>query len=225
MSIKLPFLLFFSLYLCGYTLAQEATPLPTPEPVLLFQMQAPLSSDEGSALTTFEVYGDRDDQTLTAYGINIVYPQGTSQLLDGFESILPPHSEADALIVEDFNFDGYADLRMMEYQSGSSTGVPYFYWLYQPQTETFVASEAFRAITSPEVDTQERQIRSRTRASSDEVLTEYFNVQLDSPILYRREVRTYSPDGSSKLVVFTAKTPGGSLQLSETRTLKPGEEP
>jgi hypothetical protein len=194
--------------------------VPAAAQTMLFEIQAPVV--ENTRPYTFQVLGDRDAGSFSAYGIQVIGPDGKTQMLDDFESILPDNSEADALVVEDVNFDGYADLRLMEYLPGGSADVPFFYWLYQPSSGTFLANEAFREVLSPEVDQDDRQLISRQKKSSTEFLTQYYEPQGEVPVLVRQEVRTYAPDGSSKIHVFAIKG-DAAPQLVETRQLGPGE--
>ena len=188
---------------------------------LLFEIEAPVVED--TQPYAFQVYGDKDESGsgFTAYGIQVVAPNGDLQMLDEFESVLPQNSEADALVVEDVNFDGYADVRIMEYLPGGSA-VPFFYWLYQPASGTFARAEDFQTVKSPEVDQDNRQLISRQKISSTEFITEFYDPQGDIPMLVRKEVRNFAPDGSSKIHVFTVKE-GDQPQLVETRQLGPGE--
>ncbi len=194
---------------------------PVPAQSLLFEMEAAVVED--TQPYAFQVYGDKDEdgRGFTAYGIQVVAPNGDLQLLDEFESVLPTNSEADALVVEDVNFDGYADVRIMEYLPGGSA-VPFFYWLFQPENGQFARAEEFQAVKSPEVDLDNRRLISRQKVSSSEYVTEYYDPQGAIPILVRKEVRNYASDGSSKLHVFAIKD-GSTPQLVETRELRPGE--
>jgi hypothetical protein len=193
--------------------------IPVSAQTLLFEVEAALVEDTQPYV--FQVYGDKEAGSFTAYGIQVIAPGGGTAMLDEFESILPANSEVDALVVEDVNFDGYADLRIMEYLPGGSA-VPFFYWLYKPATGTFARSDEFQAVKSPEVDQSNRQLISRQKVSSTEYVTEFYDPQGDLPILVRKEVRNYAPDGSSKVHVFTVKE-GAQPQLVETRQLGPDE--
>lgn len=201
-----------SLLLLGATSASAQT--------LLFEVQAPII--ESGPSYTFVVWGDREAGSVTAYGVQVVSTDGREQVLQEFESLLPPNSEADALVVEDINFDGYADLRIMEYLPGGSSNIPFFYWVYQPSSQQFVPAPDFAGVLSPELDPDNRQLLSRQKLSANEYVTEFYSPQGDQPNLVRKEVRTYAADGSSKLHVFAIK-PDSPPQLVESRQLGPGE--
>ncbi len=204
--------LLLSLLCFGATSASAQT--------LLFEVQAPVT--EGGVPYSFVVWGDREGGSVTAYGVQVVNPDGKEQVLQDFESLLPENSEADALVVEDVNFDGYADFRVMEYLPGGSSNIPFFYWIFQPETQQFVPAPDFSPILSPELDPDNRMLLSRQKLSANEFVTEFYSPQGTDPNLVKKEVRTYSADGSSKIHVFAIKT-GSQPQLVESRQLGPGE--
>src|SRR5690606_12383065 len=135
--------------------------------------------------------GDKETGAFSAYGIHVVAPDGQEQMLDEFEALLPDGSEVDALYVEDVNFDGFADLRIMKYLPGGAN-VPYFFWLYDPTTDKFQEAKAYEVVMSPQVDLSNKELISRQRLSAAEYVTEYYQPQGSVPVLVRREERVYS---------------------------------
>lgn len=186
---------------------------------LFTELQARIQND--GPLYTFRVLGEADGSSFSAYGIHIIAPDGTEQMVDQFESLLPEGSEIDALYVEDVNFDGYADLRIMEYLPGGAN-VPYHFWLYNPATEKFEESVEYKLILSPQVDSANKELVSRQRVSAAEYVIEYFKPDGTIPRLIRREERKYEPDGSSVLKVYEVDGDEG-LKLTETKQLGPEE--
>lgn len=168
---------------------------------------------------TFRVLGDPDGASFSAYGIHVIAPDGSEHMLDQFDALLPEGSEIDALYVEDVNFDGYADLRIMKYLPGGAN-VPYFFWIYDKETDRFVEAKEFEVVLSPQVDAQNKELISRQRVSAAEYVTEYYKSQGWVPRLVRREERTFQPDGSSELKLYEVQGDSG-LQLVETRQLGP----
>ncbi len=187
---------------------------------VLFEVQAAVQ--ENTPRHQFKVIGDKEDGSFTAYGVDIVSPDGQTQEIGDFESVLPDHSEVDALVIEDVNFDGYADLRLMEYLPGGAN-VPYFFWLYEPTSGKFRAAPAFQVVLSPEVDMVGHQLISRQRTSATEYVTEFYQPMGDIPVLKRQEVRVYEPDGSSKVSIFEVKGDAGP-QFVESKILGPEED-
>lgn len=192
------------------------------DPVMLFEVEGAVV--ENTRPYVFQIFGDRDEDgtAYTAYGIQVVAPDGAISMLDEFESMLPANSEADALVVEDVNFDGYADIRMMQYLTGG-TAVPFYYWLYQPETGGFARAEFYETVKSPQVDADARLLISRQKLGPAETVTEFYDPQGFVPTLIRKEVRNYAADGSSKVHVFLVKN-GAPPHLVETRQLGPGED-
>lgn len=168
---------------------------------------------------TFRVLGDPDGASFSAYGIHVIAPDGAEHMLDQFDALLPEGSEVDALYVEDVNFDGYADLRIMKYLPGGAN-VPYFFWLYDKDTDKFVEAKEFEVVLSPQVDAQNKELISRQRVSAAEYVTEYYKPQGWIPRLVRREERTFQPDGSSEVKVFEVQGDSG-LRLVDTKQLGP----
>lgn len=168
---------------------------------------------------TFRILGDKERSAFNAYGIHIVSDDGKEQVLDQFEALLPEGSESDVLYVEDINFDGFADIRLVKYLTGGAN-VPYLYWLFDPVGKEFVSAPQFEVIVSPEIDHENKLLVSRQRASAAEYRVEYYDPLSTSPILVRREERTFQPDGSSVLKVYTGQG-AGNLKLVETRELPP----
>ncbi len=72
----------------------------------------------------------------------------------------------DGIALEDMNFDGYLDLRVMQYASGSS-GIPYYCYLWDPSSGQFAYSEPLSAIISPTFDPVNHLVHS----------TEYVNAE------------------------------------------------
>lgn len=191
--------------------------MASPAQELFTELQASLTKN--GPLYTFRVLGDKETGAFSAYGIHVIAPNGEEQMLDQFDSILPEGSEPDALYVEDINFDGYSDLRIMKYLPGGAN-VPYNFWLYNPQLNKFEEAKAFEVVLSPQVDSSAGLLISRQRVNAAEYLTEYYRPEGKDPVLVRREERKFSPDGSSVLKVFEVK-PDGGLELLETKNLGP----
>lgn len=186
---------------------------------LFTEIQAKLTP--GGEDFTFRVLGDKETSAFSAYGIHVIAPDGTEQMLDQFDSFLPEGSEVDALYVEDVNFDGFADLRIMKYLPGGAN-VPYLFWLYDPIEKKFVESKAFEVVMSPQVDSSQKMLISRQRSSAAEYTTEYYKPKGRLPVLVKREERTYQSDGSSVMKVYEIKN-GSEAVLVETKNLGPEE--
>ena len=63
-----------------------------------------------------------------------------------------------SFIVMDMNFDGNNDIRLLENNKGINSS--YYCWLYNPATEKFEENKELENITSPEVDSTNKQVTS-----------------------------------------------------------------
>lgn len=186
---------------------------------LFTEVQAQVSPNSG--LTIFRVLGDRESKSFSAYGIHVIAPDGSEHMLDEFDATFPDDSEADVLLIEDLNFDGYADLRMAKYMFGGAN-VPYLVWLFNPQTLKFETSEAFQSLVSLQVDNEKRELISRRKVSSNESSINFYRFEGGQLVLARVQEITLNPDGSSIVKLFEI-APDQSKKLVETKTKGPNE--
>lgn len=194
--------------------------LGTARAELLSEKFAPLKA--GQENYVFQLYGKREQDRAKADRLKITAPDGTTHELTNFESQLPDIPEMAEPIIEDVNFDGYADIRLLEYLP-SGANVPYHYWLFDPSTKKFAAAPAYQVVISPEIDLENRQLLSRQRVSAAEYVTDFYRPEGDVPVLVRQEVRTFKPDGSSVLKIYVVSDDSGP-RLVETREL-PADAP
>ena len=89
----------------------------------------------------------------------------TLQNLDGFVAYPVLDDGWDAFIIEDLNFDGYRDLRLMA-DRPAGPNIPYLYWLFDPQQSQFERNEALEQVTAPEVDEANQQLISNWRSGA-----------------------------------------------------------
>jgi LysM repeat protein len=115
-----------------------------------------------------------------------------------------------AFDVEDINFDGYHDMRLMESMLGTANA-KYLYWLFEPQTGRFVKNTALSAIISPRVDAENKQIISAWRDGCCYYETDYYQVVDNKPLLVRQEKEEYDEAGTKKVTVW--ERVGGKLKL------------
>ena len=191
-----------------------ALSLPLSAQTLFTEVQAQVAPD--SPLTTFRVLGDKERKTFSAFGIHVIAPDGSEHMLDQFDATFPDNSEADVLLIEDLNFDGYADLRMARYMFGGAN-VPYLVWLYNPATSQFESSEALQSLVSLEVDSQNKELVSRRKVSAKEFTVSFYRIESGKPVLTRVEESTRNPDGSRLVKTFVVG-PDQSKKLTGTTT-------
>lgn len=114
-----------------------------------------LSTDEKPVMFTLFDNSQEKDEIITTDAISVVYDTGTRQTITGFLSEV--HKDVEFINLEDINFDGYLDLLVIEMTGAQNT--PYFYWVYDPATVSFVRHEELTA-NDPVVDVQHQRIVS-----------------------------------------------------------------
>lgn len=113
-------------------------------------------------------------------------------------------SEPDGyLVVEDMNFDGYRDIRLMR----SPTAGPntYWYlWLFDPGKGSFERALQWEALelVSPSFDPEQRMITSFHRDGMGIYGTEFYEVRDGVPVLVRAQSTQYESEDSSVTTVM-----------------------
>ncbi len=69
---------------------------------------------------------------------------------------------SDALIIEDVNFDGYPDLRIMAFMP-AGPNVPYYFWIWDSISASFKVDEQLEELSAPEFDQEAQKIFSYWR--------------------------------------------------------------
>jgi LysM repeat protein len=135
---------------------------------------------------------------------------------DAKPTITPATAETKvdiAFHVEDLNFDGYRDLRLMV-EPVDTNQAKYAYWLYDPRRGRFVANEALSAISSPEVEVENQQIKSFWRDSASHYGMDIYQWLKEQPVLVQQEERLYTDEGLK--VVMKKRINGEMKVVSET---------
>lgn len=136
------------------------------------------------------------------------------QRIDGLDTDTPRTGGAPGFEVRDMNFDGYADIRLIEHRT-AGPNVPYLNWLYDPASGRFVESPALDAITSPQFDAVAREIRSDWRDSATRYGTDIYVIRDGQPVPVRRETKDYKAPGVYTLQVL--RRGDGTWHVVETR--------
>lgn len=127
---------------------------------------------------------------------------------------VPASAEAPEVEVMDLNFDGFADVRVIDVRP-AGPNVTYLNWLYEPASGRFVKSDVLDALIAPQFDAARREVRSSwregaTRYGSD---THVFRDGQLAPVT--RELKDYKAPGVFTLRV--SRWENGAWTLVETR--------
>ncbi len=122
------------------------------------------------------------------------------QVIDDLEVEAPMGKPSGGIEVVDMNFDGYGDLRVVEFLP-AGPNVPYLNWLFDPTSERFVPSPELDEIASPTFDAANRRIRSEWRDGAVTYGTDVYEVVEGRPVLVVKERREYTEPGVYELTV------------------------
>jgi hypothetical protein len=127
-----------------------------------------------------------------------------TQRIEGLSTSTPSSAESPGLDVLDLNFDGHADIRLIESQP-AGPNVPYRHWLYQPATGLFVAATALDALGAPQPDAGHRELRVDWRDGATRSGSDFYVWQAGKPeaalVPVRKESRQYTKPGAYTLSV------------------------
>ena len=122
------------------------------------------------------------------------------QVIEPLHTETPATEGAEGLAVVDMNFDGYADLRLVEFVT-AGPNVPHLNWLYVPESGVFERSPELDRLSAPVFDPASRRITSRWRDGATRYGTDTYEMVGDRPRLLRREVKEHSDARTYRLTI------------------------
>lgn len=165
----------------------------------------------------FELLGETSENKMkTVTSINILKKSdGTLfQELSDFEATV---QENEQVVIEDLNFDGYADIRLLQYLP-EDANIPFYYWLYNPSTKIYERNAALEIVHSPSIDDENQLILSQWVDGDNIQGTDYYQFSGDKLILTKQEVKETTDE---KSYVLTVKQPiGDSLKVVKQKVMK-----
>lgn len=165
----------------------------------------------------FKLIGEVDSNKMKRVTrIEVLNKKGNTlhQVLESFESEV---QENETAIVEDLNFDGYPDIRILQFLP-STPNIPYFYWLYDADKNKFIRNEAMEKITSPALDVTNQCIISQWSKSRTHVGTDHYQFKGKKLVFQKQEVQEYTDPNT---YVLTVRKPiGDSLQVIKRELIK-----
>jgi hypothetical protein len=122
------------------------------------------------------------------------------QRITGLDTQTPWSAQVPGFEAIDMNFDGYADIRLVESRP-AGPNLPRLHWLYDPASGRFVSSPALNDLGSPSPDAAARELTSDWRDSAMRYGTDHHAFQGDRLVPLRREAREYQQPGVYTLQV------------------------
>ena len=121
--------------------------------------------------------------------------------------------------IEDMNFDGTEDIRMMQFLP-ASPNIPYYYWIFDIKENQYVADTTLEIITSPQFSKQDQSIYSSWRANCcDHGMSTY--KYINGLITLVKEAEIYDDPEHSDQTIFTErKLINGKMQFVKRKVEK-----
>lgn len=197
-----------------------AEPKPAENTQFIRTVQASVHAD--LPVFSFTLVGQPKDQAAAIIPVTkIEIRRGAElepvQVIDKLETETPVTEHSGGVEVLDMNFDGYGDIRIVEFQPPSSN-VPYLNWLFDPTDQRFVASPELNEISSPKFDAETRRIHSEWRDGASRYGTDIFEFIEGRPVLARKELREYSEPGVYERTV--SRRVGDQWQIIEREQIR-----
>lgn len=164
----------------------------------------------------FELVGAVTDKmrTVTSIDVKKIGNSERHQTLGGFEAKVQKNEQ---VIVEDLNFDGYLDIRLLQYLP-ETANIPFFYWLYNPKIEKFERNFALEVIQSPVLDLKNEYILSQWTKTDNIKGTDFYTFIGNEIKLIKQETETFTD--SINYILTIKEVFGDSLKLVEQKKLQ-----
>jgi len=117
----------------------------------------------------------------------------------------PAETFADAeyggfgLVLEDMDFDGFMDMRLMQFVSAGAN-IPYYCWLWDPPAQRFVYNEALSDIPSPLFDPVKKQVLGFATNGAAEYIDSVYEYRGAELTLVARTITGYDYEGGTVIV-------------------------
>lgn len=116
--------------------------------------------------------------------------------------------------IEDMNFDGNADFRLMKFLP-AGPNIPFLFWIYNPTNERFEVNKNYGEITSPEFNYEKKQISSSWRDGCCRHGRDIYKLEKENPELTERFVMGHNSDDKEYYEHW--KVENGELKLIEKK--------
>lgn len=136
------------------------------------------------------------------------------QRIDGLDTQTPWNAQFRGLELVDLDFDGLADLRLVEAQP-AGPDLPYRNWRYDAASRRFVAAPELDALPGLKVDAASRELRSSWRGGPADYGIDAWTYRQGRLVALRRERRHYSRPGVYTLEISHPQA--GGWKVTERR--------
>ncbi len=133
---------------------------------------------------------------------------------------LNPYSETCddetlGFVLEDMNFDGYLDMRVMQYMS-AGVNIPYYCWLWDPYTQQFVYNEQLSLLSSPMFDAASQEVMAFELVNDSTYIDTTYRYQGTGLELFSRITTAYDFGSGTSITTFE-QVVEGQMQVIDVR--------
>lgn len=96
--------------------------------------------------------------SLKIYNVEDTTPKQIIEL-DAEFAVSPFPKDLEYFFVEDYNYDGYKDIRILAWWGGSG-GVAFIAWIYNPNTRLFETDSLYQVLVNPVFDFKKRTLKT-----------------------------------------------------------------
>jgi hypothetical protein len=191
----------------------SASVAPRRQPYLLVQDLPALKAGDGPVRATLHAAeAPGDTGVLQVQAIELQRGGQLLQRIEGLDTQTP--ASPAPIEVLDMNFDGIADLRLVESRpAGPNT--PYLHWLWDNTHQRFVPSPALDDLSAPRFDARRKQVQSDWRDGPTHYGTDTYVWRAGELHAVSRQERLYNVPGRYTLKTYTWADGGWRLQRSQ----------
>jgi len=172
------------------------------------QLSVTLTIDTSKCSSTYNSYVSKIDITSKLTGKHLTLPNFKDS-----NSVIPCSDDimkSGYFQIADANFDGYDDILLLQFLP-AAPNLPYFWWIYNPASKSFVEDTALENITSPQFDSVKHQITSFWRASCCDHGLDTYSYSNGKAILIHQEEDIADPNGTAPDTLIERKVIAGKL--------------
>ena len=162
---------------------------------------------------------DNDECTASTISIYRKSDMKLMQTISPPENYFPCFMSLDEIFfLEDINFDGLTDFRLMTHLP-AAPNVPFYYWIYDPKKQQFQQDTTLEVITSPDIDHKHKIITSSWRGGwGDYGCSTYKYIK--GKITLIKEYESVKDDNNHHETIkeTTKKLVNGIMKLVESKT-------
>lgn len=111
---------------------------------------------------TFRLLGFVDGKGQVRIDAIEIFQTDKSAAVQKIPDIAAKNFGQENFIIEDMNFDGYKDIRLVQFIP-AAPNIPFYYWLYDPGKGAFIRNHELDEVTSPEFDQKSKLVRALWR--------------------------------------------------------------